>query len=179
MGNIKKFWKKHKETLVIALVSFCLVRFVFDTTVVMSASMEPTLMTGDTVILYNCIFHKSNRGDIVAFPFGDVVYMKRIIGTGGDTIEIMDGCVFVNGQRLEEGYLPEGTETEPGNRKEYIVPEGCVFLLGDNRGDSNDSRYWENPYIEADEIIGYFFWDISAWYGSGTSIRINNYDGKI
>lgn len=83
-----------------------------------------------------------------------VYFVKRVIGVPGDQIDIAGGSVYLNGSNepIEEPYLPEEM-----NRDEichFKVPENSYFMMGDNRNGSNDSRYWENPYIEGEKIIG-------------------------
>ncbi len=122
---------------------------------VTSVSMEPTLMTGDTCF-YNrlaYVFGEPERGDIVLFGKEELTeepLSKRIIGLPGETVSFADGKVLINGNPIEEDYLEEGTETI--GFMTYEIPEGCYFLMGDNRENSFDSRYWENPYISQEEI---------------------------
>ena len=79
--------------------------------------------------------------------------MKRIIGIPGDVIDIVDDNVYLNGSDtpLEEPYLAE--EMNQGETFHFEVPEGCYFMMGDNRNWSLDARYWKNPYISKDKII--------------------------
>jgi signal peptidase I len=122
---------------------------------IVSGSMEPTLMTGDRAMITNdWLFYKPQRGDIVGFAMGNEIWVKRVIGLPGDKIEFLMGVILVNGEVLEEPYLPEGTYTYGGTQEVYEVPEGYVFLLGDNREFSDDSRYWDNPYIPIRRVIG-------------------------
>lgn len=95
-------------------------------------------------------------GDIVVFRYpddetGKTLYVKRIIGTPGDTVEMSNGTVYVNGKALQEDYIAEVTQ---GSYGPYIVPDGCYFMMGDNRNHSQDSRFWRNQYVEKDEILG-------------------------
>jgi len=132
-------------------------------TVVASDSMEPTLMTGD-IVLYNKLAYKITevqRGDIIAFWSDETkeLFAKRVIGVGGDTIEFYDGYVFINGLLADESlYLDENVETNCS--KSFTVPEGCVFVLGDNRENSLDSRYFVNPYISLEDIEGKYIGSI-------------------
>ena len=81
--------------------------------------------------------------------------MKRVIGLPGQTVTFAGGAVLIDGGPLEEDYLPAGTETWPGTSgSSFTVPEGTVFLLGDNRSNSLDSRYWENPFIPLSDLRG-------------------------
>ena len=90
------------------------------------------------------------QGDIMMFYSQefDEILVKRLIGLPGQTVTFAGGAVLIDGEPLEEDYLPAGTETWPGTAGGTLtVPEDTVLLLGDNRGNSLDSRYWENPFI--------------------------------
>jgi len=142
----------------IAIVLVLLInRFVFFQVVVPTGSMESTIMTGDRVFTFRLsyLFSEPKRGDIVVFPFPDneeIDYIKRIIGVGGDKIEIKEGVLFINDEPVEEDYLNEPMRKE--NFGPVIVPEGCYFMMGDNRNESADSRYWENPFVKREKIKG-------------------------
>lgn len=126
-------------------------------TKVASGSMNPKLITGNTVV-YNRLAYKNHlpqRGDIISFwsdEFG-AIYAKRVIGISGDHIHFQDGCVYINGIKADESVYISG-DTESKSLKTFTVPEGCVFVLGDNREHSIDSRFWQSPYIASSEIIG-------------------------
>ena len=83
-------------------------------------------------------------------------FIKRVIGLPGETVTIRDGKVYINDstEPLRDDFCPE---TPVGDFGPYEVPEGCYFMLGDNRNVSKDSRYWLNPYVEKDKIIGKAF----------------------
>ena len=137
------------------LINFCLVI----NARVPSGSMENTIMTGDRLfgnrLAY--VFSDPKRGDIVIFHFPDdekVLYIKRIIGLPGETVEIKNGGVFVDGKLLEERYINVTTLGEFGP---YEVPEGQYFMMGDNRNNSADSRYWEHTYLDRSKIVGKAF----------------------
>jgi signal peptidase I len=130
-----------------------------------SPSMEPTLDVGDRVLVNKLSykFHDVNRGDVVVFerPAGASTgqdgeikdLIKRVIAVGGDTIEAKDGDVYVNGDRIDEGYLEPGTPTD--NLPLKTIPDGHVFVMGDNRTNSEDSRIF-GP-IDEDAIVGRAF----------------------
>lgn len=128
-----------------------------------SGSMEPTLPVGFTTI-YSRLAYMNNdiqRGDIISFFSHELGknMAKRVIGISGDEICFRDGYVIANGQCLDEtAYLDSDIETNC--LKEFKVPEGYVFVLGDNREDSFDSRYWNNPYISIDDIQGKYMYQI-------------------
>lgn len=120
-----------------------------------SDSMFPTLKVGDKVIVrvvYNA--GKLHRGDIVVFYNRErnETMIKRLIGLPNDIINISKGKVSVNGE-----YLMDISDEAGINMVEdvkHIVPNDSFFFLGDNRNNSLDSRYWENPYIHEDDIVG-------------------------
>lgn len=128
----------------IIIVAICLVIcffFVIGVTRVDGESMVPTLTNNQTMIFFR-LNKTYRRGDIVgiSMPNGDY-YVKRVIGVAGDTVDIHDGAVFVNGKQLEEPYI-QGTTEPSGVIVSYplTVSEGKVFVLGDNREHSTDSR---------------------------------------
>jgi len=130
--------------------------------VIPSASMEPTIMTGDRIFGNRLAYTNEDpkRGDIVIFKFPDdesQLFIKRVIGEPGDIIWIKAGKVYINGSKepLDEPYVknPDNFDFGP-----YQVPENSYFMLGDNRAKSADSRYWNNPYVSKDKILG------EAWF---------------
>ena len=123
-----------------------------------TGSMENTIMAGDRILALRTSywFDEPEAGDIVVFRYpddetGKTLYVKRIIGTPGDTVEMSLGTVYVNGKALQEDYIAEVTQ---GSYGPYVVPDGCYFMMGDNRNHSQDSRFWRNQYVEKDEILG-------------------------
>lgn len=141
-----------------------------------SRSMEPTMTVDDRVVVYKVGYrlHDVNRGDVVVFskpgeaPDADDL-IKRVVAVGGETLEISDGWVYVDGQRLDEPYLLNPNSTNPpptpmpGCENEpsvYLceVPEGHVLVLGDNRHSSRDGRYF-GP-VDVDDIVGRAFMKI-------------------
>lgn len=152
------------DILVPAIAIVIIMTQVLGITVIQSASMEPTLMTGNTVFLNRLAYKTGNepqRGDVISFWSDEYnnYFGKRIIGIPGDIIEFKDGYVVINGQYVDESeYINENVETNC--EKVFEVPEGCYFMLGDNRENSNDSRFWVNPYIEKDKIVGKYMGQI-------------------
>ena len=123
-----------------------------------SGSMEPYLMTGDRALLINSWpFYQPKRGDVVGFTMGKQIWIKRVIGLPGETVKIEDGLVYIDGELLIEDYIDSSVFTYSGNETEYVIPEGCVFLMGDNRENSYDARYWENHYMPVNRIIGKYW----------------------
>ncbi len=131
--------------------------FSFDKAEIMSASMAPTLMTGDVVLYVNVFFTNIHRGDVIEFKHNNELLGKRIIAIGGDHVSFKDGYVYVNNERVESDvYTLNPASTYPGFALEYDVPTGYVFVLGDNREDSYDSRFWEDPYVDTSDIKGVY-----------------------
>lgn len=160
------------------VVALVIKTFLFQAFYIPSESMVPTLAVGDRVLVNKLSYrlHDVNRGDIVVFErppldqSGEHIedLIKRVIGVPGDRIVIRDGHIYINGQILSEPYLPSGTKTENGpydkctEEKPCVVPEGSIWVMGDNRGSSRDSR-WFGP-ISQDDVVGHAFfriWPIS------------------
>ena len=128
-----------------------------------SGSMLPTLELGDRVLV-NKLDTDPSRGDLVVFERpenqpddGIKDLIKRVVGLEGDTIEARDGVVYVNDEPLDETYLPEGVQT--ANLDRQTIPDGHLFVMGDNRVDSADSRVF-GP-IDADLVVGKAF--VRVW----------------
>ncbi len=148
-----------KEWIIPILVALVIVlflnKFVFILVTVPTGSMEDTIIPGDRLYV-NEIFNIDNvqRGDILVFRSIELEnkrLVKRLIGLPGDAVDVKeDGSVFVNGEKIDEPYAVEST----GQAKTFKVPDNCYFFLGDNRPISYDARFWDNPYIPEDQIIG-------------------------
>lgn len=136
-------------------------RFLVVNAQIPSGSMEDTIMPGDRVFGNRLAyaFHDPERFDVIIFKYPDdesQLFIKRIIGLPGETVEIRDGNIYINGSQepLED---VETKEPMNGSFGPYTVPEGCYFVMGDNRNNSRDSRYWENTFVSEDEILGEAF----------------------
>lgn len=146
-------------------INFCIIV----NAVVPTSSMETTIMAGDRVIGFRLsyAFSEPERGDVVIFKYPDnedILYIKRIIGMPGDTVEVADGRVYINGRTLNEPYLNVVTE---GSYGPYKVPEGSYFMMGDNRNNSADSRFWKNTFLSRDKIEGkavFSYWPQFQFY---------------
>ena len=193
-----EFGEKHPtakewiETFVFVIVMVVIIRyFIFEIRWIPSASMRPTLLEGDRIVVERVthFYKKPQRGDILVFyppfakvdrsPLGilarrtgilcnDVAFIKRVVGLPGDKIEIKrypDGrnTVIVNDKPLREDYIMSEFESIPCSDTMYcgpmVVPEGKYFMMGDNRGNSEDSRFW--GFLPEYRIVGravFIFW---------------------
>ena len=159
----KKGFKREALSWVICIVvTILLTEFILNFVIINanipSGSMENTIMTNDKLIALRTSywFNDPKRGDIIIFKYPDdesQLFIKRLIGLPGDTVEIRNGKVFINGVEDEKAnsHVPE---TPTGNYGPYVVPEGSYFMLGDNREHSKDSRFWQNTFVTYDEIVG-------------------------
>lgn len=148
------------KSIVLAIVVAILIKsFIFNTTYVLGSSMYPTLHEKDRLFTNKIVLYFSapNIGDIVVLKAPDNPskdYIKRVVGLPGDKVEIIDGKVYLNDNVLNEYYLEEGAYTYTYDETQWQIPEGHVFVLGDNRaeGASKDSRYF--GCIPIDSIKG-------------------------
>lgn len=187
--------REYAEAIVVALVLALILRaYVVEAFKIPSGSMIPTLLVGDHLLVNKMVYgvdvpfmdekalvyRNPAIYDIIVFRYPKDPkknFIKRVIGTAGDVVEIRDKEVFVNGegiknsfvQHSEEGVLP----SRMSNRDNYgpkSVPEGKVFVLGDNRDDSHDSRFW--GYVDVDDIKGKAMFIYWSWDGDENTVRI-------
>jgi signal peptidase I len=183
MGKIKEY----AESLVIALIIALFIRaFFIQAFKIPSSSMVPTLLVGDHLLVNKFIYgthipftdkviwriKHPKRGDIVVFKCPveqDKYYIKRVIGEPGDTVEVKDKIVYINGKKIND---PWGRHYDPtiyprdmnprDNFGPFKVPQDTYFVMGDNRDSSFDSRFWgpvEYKFIRGKPLIIYFSWD--------------------
>lgn len=161
----KRFIKDILETLVLAVVLFIGINAVSARVRVDGFSMRPTLEDGEFVLVSRMSykFSEYERGDIVVFHFPldpKEELIKRVIGLPGDHVRVEGGQVFLNGQLLEETYIAEA----PRYSGEWVVTEGFLFVLGDNRNNSNDSKDW--GLLPQENVVGkavLIYWPPPMW----------------
>ena len=177
-------WRSLRENLILIgialLLAFLIRTFIAEPRFIPSDSMVPTLENGDRLIVEKVSyrFHSPKLGDIVVFfppeelqrqgYQKDQAFIKRIIGEPGKEVKIEDGTVYLNKEPLEENYIaepPERPYPDPANPQsctQQLVPPNEFFVLGDNRNDSRDSRYW--CFVPEENIIGravFRFWPLN------------------
>jgi signal peptidase I len=157
MKQVMKWVKEWISPIAFALlISFTVRTYVAEAVVVPSGSMLPTIQLDDRLFIEKLSKPTElTYGDIVVFypPIkgNEEKYIKRLVGKGGDTIEVRNGVLIRNGVKVEEPYIKEPMEYEYGPVK---VPEGKFFFLGDNRNNSFDAHLWPTPFVDAEAIIG-------------------------
>jgi signal peptidase I len=141
-------------TLLAGVLIFILINISVQYSIVEGSSMEPNLHNGQRLLINKIAYSNPQRGDIIIFPPPHVAdpdkdFIKRIIGLPGEVIEIKDGIVYINGSPLDEPYIEDNAGI---NLALTVVPDGEYFVLGDNRGNSQDSRFgWTVP---GESIVG-------------------------
>lgn len=158
-ARLRRLWDNYGYLVITAVVVVVLFRGILALAYVPTGSMEPTLPTRSMFLGVRLPYLVGDpapeRGDIVMFYNEelDEVLVKRVIGLPGETVRFDGGHVLIDGVVLEEPYLAAGLATYPVEEGAvYSVPEGHIFLLGDNRGSSLDSRWWGDPYISLSDI---------------------------
>jgi signal peptidase I len=145
------------------VVALLLKNYVVINADVPTGSMENTIMPGDRLVGYRLAYRSKDpeRGDVVIFRYPDneeELFVKRVIGLPGETVDIEDGVVYIDGEALEEDYVKEywgawDEGRESITTSHFEIPEDSYLMLGDNRNDSKDARYWTNSYVTKDQIM--------------------------
>ncbi len=173
--NTTKTWNSWQENFTLIAIALCLAllirTFIAEPRLIPSESMYPTLHIGDRLVVEKVSYHfqPPKTGDIVVFhtPLElqrrgydkSQAFIKRIIGKPGEVISVANGKVYLNNQPMQEDYI-----AEPANQPflPVKVPEDQFFVMGDNRNDSNDSRYW--GFLPSKNLIGratFRFWPLN------------------
>lgn len=195
----KPLWREYGEALIVALAIALFIRtFIVQAFKIPSGSMLETLQIGDHLLATKFAYgikipftdkylfrgDDPQRGDVIIFPYPndpDVDYIKRIVGVPGDVIEIRDKQFYRNGQPIREAYVihtdPEGVEPVRDNYGPVTIPPDKYFVMGDNRDNSMDSRFWglvDRDSIKAKAWRIYWSWaDLSdiRWDRIGKKIE--------
>lgn len=163
----KSEYRENVEAFAIAVVTILFILiFVAQSFLVKGSSMDPTLQDGERLIVNKFIykFRTPRTGEIIVFKYpGDLSkkFIKRVIGEPGDTVSIQNSKVYVNGRALDEPYILEKMDSD----YEFVtVPEGTIFVLGDNRNGSRDSRYSDVGFVPLGNVVGranLIFWPLN------------------
>jgi signal peptidase I len=170
MLEIKKSeYRENIEAFAIAVVAILFILiFVAQSFLVKGTSMDPTLQDGERLIVDKITykFRSPKTGEIIVFKYpGDPSkkFIKRVIGEPGDSVSIRDSKVYVNYQPLEEPYILEKMDSDYDNVE---VPDGTIFVLGDNRNGSRDSRYPDVGFVPLKNVVGradLIFWPLTKF----------------
>ena len=155
---MEELWEYIKMIIFVVVVVFIVNNVLLINAKIPSESMEDTIMTGDRIFGNRLAYINKDpqRFDIVIFKYPDdetQLFIKRVIGLPGETVEIGDGKVYIDGSEtpLDDSFTPEPPQGDWGPE---VVPEGSYFMLGDNRNRSKDSRFWTNTFVKKEKILG-------------------------
>ncbi len=165
----KLYYKTIRSTvyvlIIVAAIAVLVATMVLPVLDLSGSSMEPTLNNGDKVIALKSKKYKTS--DIVAFYYNNKILIKRVIGSSGDIIDIKDdGTVYVNGVEIQEPYITDKSLGNCDISFPYQVPENRIFVMGDHRKTSVDSRISAVGSIELDDVVGkvvFRAWPLRAW----------------
>lgn len=165
---MKKFLKQWVPSILLGVILSLFIRtYVAEAMRVPTGSMIPTIQINDRLVVEKMLWITTlKHGDIVVFhPPADggteKRYVKRLIGLPGDTVEIKDGALYRNGNKIDEPYLQEPMNYTFGP---VTVPEDHYFFLGDNRNFSYDAHLWNTPFVAKDKLIGKVLVDVNRLF---------------
>jgi signal peptidase I len=186
LNRLWNSWGENIRILLMALVLALVIRtYVAEPRFIPSASMLPTLNLGDRLVVEKISYrlHLPQRSDIVVFQVppalqaegynADQAFIKRVIGLPGDRIALKAGKVYRNGESLDEPYVVQQPKAE--DMPEVTVPEQQLFVMGDNRNNSNDSRYW--GFLPLENLVGHAVWrffPLEHWGSLGSQVSTLN-----
>ncbi|GIQ68668.1 signal peptidase I [Xylanibacillus composti] len=171
-----EWWEWIKALLIAFAIVFLVRHFLFTPTVVSGPSMEPNFYDKERLIVNKIIYdiREPRRGEVIVFHAPEHKdFIKRIIALPGETVQVDGDRIYINGQLLDEPYIEEEIAKAKANGMRYNrladfspteVPEGTVFVLGDNRPNSKDSRFGDVGFIAYDQIVGradLVFWPLT------------------
>lgn len=171
----REFRKLFVYAAVVIGLTFFVITFVGQRTQVNGESMYPALHDKDNLIVDKFSYHfcDPKRYDIVVFPYhykDRTYYIKRVIGLPGETVQIKDGCVYIDGQRLDEHFSEEKIQNAALASEPIVLGKDEYFVLGDNRNASEDSRFPDVGKVKRKEIIGRAW--IRIWPLNGRNFKI-------
>lgn len=187
---------EYAESIIIALILALVIRaFVVEAFKIPSGSMEPTLEIGDHLLVNKFIYgiripftsihlfpwKSPQRGDVIVFIFPlepEKDFIKRVIGIGGDTVSIVNKKLYINGVEVPDPHAVYrkdmallGDNQKLDNFGPVTVPEGSLFVMGDNRDQSFDSRFW--GFVPLKDVLGKAFTIYWSWNGQESTVRWN------
>jgi len=153
---LKDAWGWVKTIIFAVIFALIITNFVIVNASVPTGSMEGTIRVNDRIVAFRLsyLFSSPQTFDIIVFRGPDddsTLYVKRVVGTPGDVVEIRDGRVFIGEHQQRDNFV-QGNFI--GNFGPFIVPEDHFFVLGDYRTNSLDSRHWDNPFVYSNQILG-------------------------
>lgn len=152
-----------KDIILAVVIAFLMVVFLYQPVKVEGTSMQPELLDQERIFVNKFVYHfeEIHRGDIAVFWYPkdpSKSFIKRVVGVPGDVVSIREGQVYINGQLLEERYVPQGYQ-DMDSYPTVRVKEGHYYVLGDHRNASNDSRSWglvPRKYIYGKAVFRYW-----------------------
>lgn len=156
------------EILIVVSIAYVFVHFVAEKTTIIGQSMAPTMIEGDHVVINKIIYKISSpkRNDVVVFSLDEnqeIHYIKRIIGLPGEIVQILDGKIYINGEILEDKLETEEIKTGGLADEPVVLGTDEYFLLGDNRNNSEDSRFANVGNVKGEDVLGKTWFRISPY----------------